>query len=82
MKHAVVPAREFKDAWRTVRDIETFLAKLARIFLVSTLVVIRRAYELGKIGEQDFFRLVKREKSRQLKARKGGGGFPANPAKS
>jgi Zn-dependent peptidase ImmA (M78 family) len=70
----LVPAGEFQDAWSTVRDADTFPAKLARTFLVSTLVVIRRAFELGKIGEGEFFRLVKREKGRRAKVRKGGGG--------
>jgi Zn-dependent peptidase ImmA (M78 family) len=69
----LVPANDFTAAWGSIIDVDAFPAKLARTFLVSTLVVIRRAFELGAINESDFFRLVKREKSRPIPARKPGG---------
>jgi len=69
----LVPTDDFRAAWSSVIDIDEFPAKLARTFLVSPLVVIRRAFEFGLISEPDFFRLVKREKSKPIPARKPGG---------
>jgi Zn-dependent peptidase ImmA (M78 family)/DNA-binding XRE family transcriptional regulator len=69
----LVPADEFRAVWSAALDVDTFPAKLARTFLVSPLVAIRRAFELHLIDESDFFRLVKREKSKPIPARKPGG---------
>jgi|SRR5579864_5888525 len=72
----LVPSSEFNAAWNMLLDEEGFPAKLARTFLVSSLVVIRRAYELNKINDTDFFWLVTREKKRIAKVRKSSGGDP------
>jgi Zn-dependent peptidase ImmA (M78 family)/transcriptional regulator with XRE-family HTH domain len=69
----LVPADDFLAAWSSVIDVDAFPTKFARTFLVSPLVVIRRAFELRAIGERDFFRLVKREKSKPIPMRKPGG---------
>ena len=69
----LVPADDFRAAWSTVTDKDAFPAKLARAFLVSGLVIVRRAFELGAIDEREFMRLVKREKGKPIPARKPGG---------
>lgn len=72
----LVPADDFRAAWSTLLDTDNFPAKLARIFLVSALVVIIRAYELNKISNEDFVWLVRREKARRVVIKKSSGGDP------
>lgn len=72
----LVPSGEFNAAWDLLLDEEEFPAKLARTFLVSGLVVIRRAYELNKINDNEFYWLVTREKRKVVKTRKSSGGDP------
>jgi Zn-dependent peptidase ImmA (M78 family) len=74
----LVPADDFQAAWSNLvtKDRENFPSQLARTFLVSGLVVIRRAYELNKIDDEEFYWLVQREKRKVLKVRRSTGGDP------
>jgi Zn-dependent peptidase ImmA (M78 family) len=75
----LVPQDDFEIAWSTTSPGDTFLLGVARIFWVSTLVVLRRAFELDKIGRDEFFRLVKNEKDKQrLRKKSKGGNFLTN----
>jgi Zn-dependent peptidase ImmA (M78 family)/DNA-binding XRE family transcriptional regulator len=51
--NALVPRPEFLKVWREHPDYEQ-IGKLARYFLVSTLVILRRAREFSLLGYQDF----------------------------
>jgi Zn-dependent peptidase ImmA (M78 family)/transcriptional regulator with XRE-family HTH domain len=70
----LVPKDDFEVAWSTTPPGDAFLLGIARVFWVSTLVVLRRAYEFDKIGRDEFFRLVKKEKDKQFLRKKGKGG--------
>jgi Zn-dependent peptidase ImmA (M78 family)/DNA-binding transcriptional regulator YiaG len=73
----LVPTDEFLDTWDLTRRSITQFTDLARSFWVSGLVVLRKAFEQQKIGRDEFFRLVKQEKSADRPKRKGGkGGDP------
>jgi Zn-dependent peptidase ImmA (M78 family)/transcriptional regulator with XRE-family HTH domain len=70
---ALVPLAEFNPAWTAVARSDRFNA-LATKFRVSTMVIIRRAYELGKIGRDEYFEAIAVAKANQkpLKKKKGG----------
>ena len=70
----LVPAKDFIDAWELIKDRSLFPASMSRNFWVSPLVIIRRAFELVKITDAEFFRLIKIEKDRPLSKRKRSGG--------
>jgi Zn-dependent peptidase ImmA (M78 family)/transcriptional regulator with XRE-family HTH domain len=72
--HALVPKSDFDLAWSTTTRGDAFLGTIARTFWVSTLVILRRAFELHKITREEFFRSVKQEKEKHLPRRKGSGG--------
>jgi Zn-dependent peptidase ImmA (M78 family) len=61
----LVPRLEFTDGWNAARgkDKEVKIEYLAGTFWVSTLVVLRRANELQKVSQSEFFEL--REKFRK-----------------
>jgi Zn-dependent peptidase ImmA (M78 family)/DNA-binding XRE family transcriptional regulator len=59
----LLPSKEFLARWRDDRDIQENLEDLARQYRVSEFVVLRTAYENGKIGGRDY--------RDQLEARKG-----------
>lgn len=76
----LVPRTEFLNEWRG--DLrEPLLESLARRFRVSTLVILRRAYELNRITRGEFYSILKQERFKQ-KARKpsGGGDYYRNVA--
>src|SRR5262249_46374123 len=66
----LVPKSEFLVAWRPM---ERKFYDLARHFLVSRLVVLRRAFELDKITSNEFFALLQTFKSERKARTKGGG---------
>lgn len=69
----LVPKSEFLRAWAE-HSHQTPLKALARQFRVSTLVVLRRAYEFDVISRTQFFALLKQEQHNQTpkKTTKGG----------
>lgn len=71
----LVPANDFEAAWEDAAvTTQVAVSRLARMFWVSTLVILRRAFELQKISKSEFFRLVKEEKDKQVARRKSKGG--------
>jgi Zn-dependent peptidase ImmA (M78 family)/DNA-binding XRE family transcriptional regulator len=73
----LVPAQEFEAAWQD-GDIETVVTALARRFWVSSLVILRRAHELDKISDEDFFALIESERKKYKKQRASGGDYYRN----
>ena len=59
----LVPASEFMERWQGTNELQ--FQNLARHFRVSIIVVIRRAYELGRINSTQFVKFVAQEKQRQ-----------------
>jgi Zn-dependent peptidase ImmA (M78 family)/transcriptional regulator with XRE-family HTH domain len=72
----LVPRDEFDQAWSAIRERSGFEEKLSRQFWVSPLVVIRRAFDLSKIAEEEFYRLVRTEKNKPIAKRRKSGGDP------
>jgi Zn-dependent peptidase ImmA (M78 family)/DNA-binding XRE family transcriptional regulator len=73
----LVPSQEFVAAWQD-RDIETVVAALSRRFWVSSLVILRRAHELNKISDKDFFALIESERKKYKKQPASGGNYYKN----
>ncbi len=69
----LVPKADFLQAWQAQQD-PVPLKKLARRFRVSTLVILRRAYELDKVSRNQFFVLLKQEKNEQTASQSSSGG--------
>ena len=63
----LVPLRHFKDIVVPKEDIESALSRLAREYKVSTLVVLRRLFDLGELKEEEFWNIYEAELAR-LKA--------------
>lgn len=73
---ALVPANQF--TWESDRDIETNLAVLSKRFRVSSLVILRRALDLGLIRKDAFieaYRLRETQYKFQEEQQSGGGNF-------
>jgi Zn-dependent peptidase ImmA (M78 family) len=60
----LVPHNDFLKSLPTVFNDQT-IQKLAAHYRVSTIVILRRAYELGAITKNAFFDLLKREQQKQ-----------------
>ena len=73
----LVPRREFEQAWANT-DLETLVGRLARHFWVSSLVILRRAYELDKVSRKEFFEHVELERKKIQKMRASGGNYYRN----
>jgi Zn-dependent peptidase ImmA (M78 family) len=74
---ALLPKDDFLIAWDQLIDRSTFPSRLSHAFWVSPLVVIVRAFELNKISDTEFYRLVRIEKNKKpAAARKARGGSP------
>jgi Zn-dependent peptidase ImmA (M78 family)/transcriptional regulator with XRE-family HTH domain len=69
----LVPAVEFSTVWRSSVNREFLIKSLASRFWVSTTVILRRALELGKISQQEFFDLLANEKQKQQRRKPSGG---------
>lgn len=69
----LVPDSDMQSAWHAT-DPEHRLSVLAQRFWVSTLVILRRARELGLLSDDRFFAMVNREKDKTTKRQKPTGG--------
>jgi Zn-dependent peptidase ImmA (M78 family)/transcriptional regulator with XRE-family HTH domain len=69
----LVPKAEFIAEWN-IHPNELPINKLARVFWVSTFVILRRAYETQKITRIQFHDLLKRESAKRSGVKRGGGG--------
>ncbi|MCK4739798.1 MAG: ImmA/IrrE family metallo-endopeptidase, partial [Deltaproteobacteria bacterium] len=76
----LVPEKQFLEDWQAGISIENNLKKLVRHYRVSSVVILRRAYELKKISRDDFFASYKQEqeKYKSKTERKGGGNYYLN----
>jgi Zn-dependent peptidase ImmA (M78 family)/transcriptional regulator with XRE-family HTH domain len=72
----LVPQERFDAEWKSLRDKGLFPDKLSRQFWVSPLVIIRCAFDTRKIGEEEFYRLVRIEKNKPINKKKKSGGDP------
>ena len=70
----LVPRSVFLDIYKENEDLDLALGRLARHFKVSTLVVLRRIRDLGKITAHDFWLTYDAELQRLRAVRRGGGG--------
>jgi Zn-dependent peptidase ImmA (M78 family) len=72
----LVPQQEFEHEWNLLTNKAQFAEEMSRLFWVSPLVMTRRAFDEHKISEEEFFRLVRIEKSKPFSAKRGQGGNP------
>jgi Zn-dependent peptidase ImmA (M78 family) len=71
----LVPNGNFIGDWRSFSNLEEAIRRLPQLYRVSSVMILRRAYELGLIARTLFFDRVLVEKSRQRATRiesKGG----------
>ncbi len=71
---ALVPMENFRDVWQTHADPEAEFRRLARRFRVSTLVIIRRAYDGRFLTRADFEAAYNDEVKRLARFTGAGGG--------
>lgn len=69
----LVPEEEFLKIWKDDTT-DAVIAKVARWFWVSTIVVLRRAHEAQKISNAEFSRLRRRELDKVISAAASSGG--------
>ena len=69
----LVPAADFELRWEREHDPGIRLERLGRHYKVSVFVLLRRAYELGKLSLSAFLSAYE-EQRKQIKPKKGGGG--------
>ncbi len=70
----LVPQGTLREAYRGWEDLATQLSRLARHFKVSTLVVLRRIFDIGAIDRDEFDLAYRRELDRILSMATAGGG--------
>ncbi len=73
----LVPRLLFSDYWKQDMSIENNIHNLVRKYRVSSIVILRRAYDLKKITKKEYFYCYQKEinnykKMKHLKKRKGG----------
>lgn len=73
----LAPRQEFEEVW-TNAEIEMLVGRLSRYFWVSTLVILRRAYELDKITKKEFFEHVELERKKYKRQQASGGNYYRN----
>lgn len=74
----LVPRADFLSAWNPAAGVDVLIQRLARRYWVSTLVILRRAHELGKLSDNQFFSSLDKARSAQKKEQGGGGSFYRN----
>ena len=70
----LTPYKSFVIAWEKTEGPEENIHRLVRLFRVSSIVVLRRAYDLDLISKNDFFNYYERELKKQERKPGGGGG--------
>jgi len=76
----LVPSEEFLNAWKydSVPAGPKRIQHMARQFWVSTLVVVRRAHELGRITDDQFEQFKEAERAKRRKLPSSGGDYYRN----
>jgi Zn-dependent peptidase ImmA (M78 family) len=79
----LVPARELKECWRSVKDASDAFVQIARIFKVSPIVAARRAMDVHLVSRERFFEFYEEYNQREWRRAKptGGGDFYNNQNK-
>lgn len=70
----LVPVDLFRNEYRADAELRNELRRLAGYFKVSTLVILRRIYDIGGFTQNEFWREYDKELKFLLKIRKGNGG--------
>ena len=70
----LVPVTILREEYRESEDLPRVLASLSRRFKVSTLVVLRRIFDIGGLSRDEFRSAYRAELERVKSLRKGGGG--------
>ncbi|MFV2045096.1 MAG: ImmA/IrrE family metallo-endopeptidase [Anaerolineales bacterium] len=72
----LAPLDQVRQAYHQGDDLHEVMQRLARQFKVSTLVIVRRLFDLGAIDEETLWMTYREELARlkALSSRKGGGG--------
>ncbi|MCU7960475.1 MAG: ImmA/IrrE family metallo-endopeptidase [gamma proteobacterium symbiont of Bathyaustriella thionipta] len=72
----LVPLEPLREVYQPGDDLQVDLQRLARRFKVSTLVIVRRLYDLGALDEETLWRVYREELERvkALSTQEGSGG--------
>jgi Zn-dependent peptidase ImmA (M78 family) len=70
----LVPLEVLKEEYDSDQSLRSELDCLARLFKVSTLVILRRIHDAGGLDKEEFWREYERELKRLLAISKGSGG--------
>jgi Zn-dependent peptidase ImmA (M78 family) len=70
----LVPTSTFHRVWDSDAELHEEIQRLARVFKVSTLVILRRAYDSQKITRKDFLKAFQAEHQRTLELQQTQGG--------
>lgn len=75
----LVPAKDFEGRLRSFESVADGANRLARVYKVSSLVILRRMFDVGRLARQDFWAAYNEELSRirSLATRNSGGDFYA-----
>ena len=72
----LIPSGEFRNDWNARKSLDEAVSIVVRKYRVSSLVVLRRALDLGLMDQATFFEQYDIEVSRQKPLRKSKGGDP------
>jgi len=72
----LVPQQVFRDQWKARETVDINASQLASFFRVSTVVVARRAFDLGMIEWAVYFEYYQRQAALWRQKKKGSGGDP------
>ncbi len=70
----LVPAESIREAFNPAHGLSAEMSRLAKRFKVSTLVVLRRIYDVGELTRNEFWSLYQEETNRLRKIRVSTGG--------
>jgi Zn-dependent peptidase ImmA (M78 family) len=70
----LVPLEVLKEEYDSDQSLRSELDRLARLFKVSTLVILRRIHDASGLDKEEFWREYEKELKRLLAISKGGGG--------
>ena len=77
----LVPMQQLREQLPVAEPVASALARLAKVYKVSTLVVLRRLFDAGQFSKTDFFSLYQKELDRLVEISQGrasGGDFYRN----
>jgi Zn-dependent peptidase ImmA (M78 family) len=70
----LVPLAVVRDEYRSEADLRSEYERLAKRFKVSTLVILRRLHDAGKLSQEEFWRVFRAELMRLKAIPRGSGG--------